>query len=45
MLPPMFNYTTIDESKVEYLDIAPASELPPGERRGRLERPAGAPQA
>ncbi len=28
----MFNYSTIDESKVEYLEIAPASELPPGER-------------
>ncbi|MCL4531439.1 MAG: non-heme iron oxygenase ferredoxin subunit [Chloroflexi bacterium] len=28
----MFNYTQIDESKVEYLEIAPASELPPGER-------------
>ncbi len=28
----MFNYSTIDESKVEFLEIAPASELPPGER-------------
>ncbi len=28
----MFNYTMIDESKVEFLEIAPASELPPGER-------------
>jgi 3-phenylpropionate/trans-cinnamate dioxygenase ferredoxin subunit len=28
----MFNYSTIDESKVEYLEIAPASELPSGER-------------
>jgi 3-phenylpropionate/trans-cinnamate dioxygenase ferredoxin subunit len=28
----MFNYTTFDESKIEYLDIAPASELPTGER-------------
>lgn len=28
----MFNYTTVDESKVEYLDIAPESELPNGER-------------
>jgi len=28
----MFNYTTFDESKIEYLDIAPASELPSGER-------------
>jgi 3-phenylpropionate/trans-cinnamate dioxygenase ferredoxin subunit len=31
-LPPMYNYTTLDESKVEYLDIAPVSELPNGER-------------
>jgi 3-phenylpropionate/trans-cinnamate dioxygenase ferredoxin component len=29
---PMFNYTTFDESKVEFLEIAPASELPNGER-------------
>ena len=29
---PMFNYTTYDPSKVEFLDIAPASELPNGER-------------
>lgn len=29
---PMFNYTTLEESKVEFLDIAPASELPNGER-------------
>jgi 3-phenylpropionate/trans-cinnamate dioxygenase ferredoxin subunit len=28
----MFNYTTIDESKIEYIDIAPADELPNGER-------------
>jgi 3-phenylpropionate/trans-cinnamate dioxygenase ferredoxin subunit len=28
----MFNYTIVDESKVEYLEIAPASELPNGER-------------
>jgi 3-phenylpropionate/trans-cinnamate dioxygenase ferredoxin subunit len=28
----MFNYTTSDESKVEFLEIAPASELPNGER-------------
>jgi 3-phenylpropionate/trans-cinnamate dioxygenase ferredoxin subunit len=28
----MFNYTTIDESKVEFVDIAPADELPNGER-------------
>jgi 3-phenylpropionate/trans-cinnamate dioxygenase ferredoxin subunit len=28
----MFNYTTFDESKVEYAEIAPASELPVGER-------------
>jgi 3-phenylpropionate/trans-cinnamate dioxygenase ferredoxin subunit len=28
----MFNYTTFDESQVEYLEIAPASELPSGER-------------
>jgi 3-phenylpropionate/trans-cinnamate dioxygenase ferredoxin subunit len=28
----MFNYKTFDESKVEYLQIAPAGELPPGER-------------
>ncbi len=28
----MFNYTTLDDSKVEYLEIAPASELPNGER-------------
>lgn len=28
----MFNYTSIDSSKVEFLDIAPVSELPNGER-------------
>jgi 3-phenylpropionate/trans-cinnamate dioxygenase ferredoxin subunit len=28
----MFNYTTIDESKVEFVDIAPVDELPNGER-------------
>ena len=28
----MFNYTTFDESKIEFLEIAPASELPNGER-------------
>src|SRR5919106_5465134 len=28
----MFNYTTFDSSKVEFLDIVPASELPNGER-------------
>ncbi len=28
----MYNYTKIDESKVEYVEIAPASELPNGER-------------
>jgi len=28
----MFNYTKTDESKIEYLDIAPVSELPNGER-------------
>jgi 3-phenylpropionate/trans-cinnamate dioxygenase ferredoxin subunit len=28
----MFNYKSLDETKVEYLDIGPASELPPGER-------------
>lgn len=28
----MFNYKTFDESKVEYLEIAASSELPPGER-------------
>lgn len=28
----MFNYTSFDESKAEYFEIAPASELPNGER-------------
>jgi len=28
----MFNYSVVDESKVEFLEIAPASELPEGER-------------
>jgi 3-phenylpropionate/trans-cinnamate dioxygenase ferredoxin subunit len=28
----MFNYTTIDKAKVEFLEIVPASELPNGER-------------
>lgn len=28
----MFDYTKTDESKVDYVDIAPASELPNGER-------------
>ncbi|HTP01144.1 MAG TPA: non-heme iron oxygenase ferredoxin subunit [Anaerolineales bacterium] len=28
----MYNYTLIDESKVDYVNIAPESELPPGER-------------
>jgi 3-phenylpropionate/trans-cinnamate dioxygenase ferredoxin subunit len=28
----MFNYTTLEESKLEYVEIAPASELPNGER-------------
>ncbi|HEY5731464.1 MAG TPA: non-heme iron oxygenase ferredoxin subunit [Anaerolineales bacterium] len=28
----MFNYTSTDESKIEYIEIAPASELPSGER-------------
>ncbi len=28
----MYNYTQIDESKIEYVEIAPASELPAGER-------------
>jgi len=28
----MFNYTTTDESKVEFVEIAPVSELPNGER-------------
>lgn len=28
----MFNYTTYDETKAEFMEIAPASELPNGER-------------
>jgi 3-phenylpropionate/trans-cinnamate dioxygenase ferredoxin subunit len=28
----MFNYTTVDKSKVEFIDIALVSELPDGER-------------
>jgi 3-phenylpropionate/trans-cinnamate dioxygenase ferredoxin subunit len=28
----MFNYTTFDVSKIEFVEIAPASELPNGER-------------
>ena len=28
----MFNYSTVDESEVEFLEIAPSSELPDGER-------------
>ena len=28
----MFNYTTFDSTKAEFLDIAPISELPNGER-------------
>jgi len=28
----MFNYTILEESKIEFVDIAPASELPSGER-------------
>ena len=28
----MFNYTTIDESKIEFVEIAPISDLPNGER-------------
>ncbi len=28
----MYNYTTLDESKIEFVEIAPASELPSGER-------------
>ncbi len=28
----MYNYTLLDESRVEYVEIAPASELPSGER-------------
>ncbi len=28
----MFNYTQYDESQVDFIEIAPLSELPPGER-------------
>jgi 3-phenylpropionate/trans-cinnamate dioxygenase ferredoxin subunit len=28
----MFNYTTLDESTADFVEIAPASELPEGER-------------
>lgn len=28
----MYNYTILDESKTEFIEIAPASELPSGER-------------
>lgn len=28
----MFNYTTFDASKIEYYEIAPVGDLPPGER-------------
>jgi len=28
----MFNYTTFDETKLEFIEIAPASDLPNGER-------------
>ncbi len=28
----MFNYTNLEESKLEFVEIAPASELPNGER-------------
>jgi len=28
----MYNYTTIAEAKIEFVEIAPASELPNGER-------------
>lgn len=28
----MFNYTTFEESKLDFVEIAPASELPNGER-------------
>lgn len=28
----MFNYTQVEDSKVEFLEIAPASDLPPSER-------------
>ena len=28
----MFNYTSVDPSKIEFFEIAPADQLPPGER-------------
>ncbi len=28
----MFNYTLLDPAKVEFVEIAPADQLPPGER-------------
>ena len=28
----MYNYTTLDESKLDFVEIAPASELPNGDR-------------
>lgn len=28
----MYNYATLDESKVEYVDIVPTADLPAGER-------------
>ena len=28
----MYNYKSLEESKVEYVEIGPASELPPGQR-------------
>ena len=28
----MFNYTEVDDSKVEFIEIAPVAELPNGER-------------
>jgi len=28
----MYNYATLDESKIEFVEIAPASELPNGQR-------------
>ena len=28
----MFNYTTVEESKLDFVEIAPASELPNGQR-------------
>jgi len=32
MVKNMFNYTTTDDSKIEFVEIAPVSELPNGER-------------